>query len=196
MGLEEEKLKLEKKKLGVEVYKWLIISIGTCVSFFILDMGKLSLEKTKSDNLILNSYLKSTETPDPYLWLRKLDLIKQFSSNKDIKNWASVEKDRVKNYSGKLILYKETLRVASVVANGALKNTEEWKKADKRFFELYYADLVFIGEGDKIKKAMIDFIKILNGVKSGVLDWNKLNSPLLGLSKALANETEELKDEY
>jgi len=43
---------------------------------------------------------------------------------------------------------------------------------------------------------MIDFMKILNDVKLGVLDWNKLNSPLLSLSKALANETEELKDEY
>jgi len=93
-------------------------------------------------------------------------------------------------------LYRETYKVASVVANKELQNTPEWKQANKRFFELYYADLVFIGESYELENAMVNFKETLDSVKTGYYQWDKLNVPLLELSGVLAKETKQLVNEY
>ena len=45
LTLEMEKLKLERSKQRTEVLKWIVIAIGAVVSFFVIDFGRLQLEK-------------------------------------------------------------------------------------------------------------------------------------------------------
>ena len=75
-----EKLKLERSKQRTEVLKWIVIAIGAVVSFFVIDFGRLQLEKfqatAKNERELLAAYLTATKSVQPEVWKRKLQILK------------------------------------------------------------------------------------------------------------------------
>ncbi len=196
-------LALENRKLFFEIIKWTILSLGVVISFWIIDVGKLQLEEKRASNEnkknLLNAYLEATETPDPDLWLRKLRLIKALSDKNvtDMKSWATQEEKYIKEVSALVVLYQETMKVASVLSNRDQFQADEWKKSRNRFYELYHGDLVFFGESKKVEDAMVKFKKSFEAItKSKQKNWDGLDQELLMLVITLSEETEKLKREH
>ena len=193
-------LDLEHQKMIFEVVKWIIISIAAIISFWIIDVGKLRLERKRSSNEnklnLLNAYLKATEVPNPDLWLRKLRLIKALSDKNvtDMKSWAIQEEQYIIKVSALVVLYKETMKVASVLANRDQYLSDEWKKSRNRFYELYHGELVFYKESEDVEDAMVAFKDKLEAIDPGKEDdWNEMDQELLNLVITLSAESEKLK---
>lgn len=197
--VEFQKLRNERFKSLVEISKWVVISIGAIISFFIIDVGNLKIEEFKADSAhgenLLNSYLESANTSNPDLWTRKLGLIREFSNDSVIINWAKKEEVFIKDRAALLTLYKETINVGSILANQNLYDTEEWKNALKRFYQLYWADLPFYGETQPVINAMVNFKSILDQIsdKNEIEKWREMDNGLHRLSETLKKESEILK---
>lgn len=193
---------LENKKLIFAVIKWVIIAIGVVISFWVIDVGKLKLEREKARNLnkqnLLNTYLQATETPNPDLWLRKLRLIKALSDNDmaDMKLWAQKEEKYIKEVSALVVLYQETVKVVSILSNRDQYLSDEWKSARNRFYELYHGDLVFYKESDNVQTAMVQFKHQLEAINPNEDNsWDEMDQQLLSLVIVLSEESEKLKTE-
>ncbi len=198
--VEFQKLKNEKFKSIVEIIKWGLISIGAIVSFLIIDIGNLNIEKFRADSSheesLLNSYLESTKTANPDLWRRKLRFISKFSSDTIVTKWAITEEEYVKNKAGLLALYKETVGVCSILANRSLYDTEEWRKASKRYYQLYWAELPFYGETQPVISAMINFKLHLEEITNTteLEKWQNMDVALIKLSNILKKESKTLEE--
>ncbi|MEM6720242.1 MAG: hypothetical protein AAF611_13035 [Bacteroidota bacterium] len=185
----------------IDLLKWVVAAIGAIVSFYVIDVGKLKLEKqkakTQKEQALLDSYLKATETPNPDLWLRKLRLIKKFSTDAHILDWATKEEIFIKEQSALIELYKETVKVTSVLANKNAYNSPDWIEASKRYYQLYWADLPFYGESQPVISAMIAFKKKFDKIKNDSTDveWQQMNVALIELSETLKEETKKLEGE-
>ena len=70
--LDREKLKIERLKIRADVGKWLILAAGAVASFFLLDLGRLNLDRFRADaeneRALLNSYLVATSEVTPEIW--------------------------------------------------------------------------------------------------------------------------------
>ena len=193
-NLELEKLKVEKIQTRNELIKWALIALGAIISFYIIDLGKLRVEKftaeSTSQENFLNSYLTATESPDPDLWKRKLSLLKYFSKDTAILSWAEKEEIYIKERAALSALLKETVNVASILANRQLYGTEDWQKASKRYYQLYWADLPFYGESREVESAMVSFNLKLNDIQSKeeIDKWRQMDLAVIDLSKILRAE--------
>ena len=189
-----------KSFLDIGILKWIIALIGAIGSFYIIDWGKLKLEKQKAINQkeqsLLNAYLDATETSNPDLWLRKLRLIKTFSKDTTIIEWALDEEKEIEEKSALIQLYKETMQVTSVLANKNTYNTKDWVEASKRYYQLYWAELPYYGESKSVEKAMVKFKQKLDDIEksSGIEKWEAMNIELIVLSTTLKEEREKLKN--
>ncbi len=198
--VEYEKLKVERSKAKYELMKWLLLAIGAIISFYVIDIGKLNIERFTAEaanqEKLLNSYLVATESPNPDLWQRKLSLIKHFSKDSAILLWADREVKYINEKAALLALYKETLNVTSILANRQLYGTEEWQNASKRYYQLYWAELPFYGESPSVSSAMIAFKKQLDQIQTNkeVEKWEKMDFALIELSSTLREESENLKE--
>jgi|SRR5688572_28742640 len=197
-NLELEKLKIEKLQTRNELIKWALIALGAIISFYIIDVGKLRIEKftaesTNEENL-LNSYLTATDSPQPDLWKRKLNLLKYFSKDTAILTWAEKEEIYINEKAALLALYKETVNVASVLSNRQLYGTEDWQTASKRFYQLYWADLPFYGESQAVVKRMVAFKTELDNIqnKDDIKNWQNMDNELIHLATALRDESDAL----
>lgn len=197
--VEYQKLKNERFKSYVELSKWIIISVGAVISFLVIDIGNLKVAEFKADTAheenLLESYLESAKTANPDLWTRKLRLIREFSNDSVIINWAVKEEEYIKNKAALLSLYKETVSVSSILANENLYETEEWKKASKRYYQLYWAELPFYGETKPVIIKMIKFKNKLDSLKINEKPdkWREMNNALHALSTALKKESQLLE---
>ena len=198
--VEFQKLRNEKFKSIVEISKWVVISIGAVISFLIIDVGNLKIEEFKANSSheekLLNSYLESAKTADPDLWTRKLRLIREFSTDTVIINWASKEEVYIKNKAALIALYKETIIIGSILANRNLYGTEEWANASKRYYQLYWAELPFYGETQPVISGMINFKSTLDQItdKNDLEKWRKMDIALIKLSSTLKKESEILEE--
>ncbi|GAA3653695.1 hypothetical protein [Flavivirga jejuensis] len=186
----------------INLLKWVVAAIGAVATFFVIDIGKLKLEKykakTQKEQSLLNSYLQATETPDPDLWLRKLRLIKIFSTDSHILEWASGEEKFIKEQSALIELYRETVKVTSILANRNTYNTPDWIEASKRYYQLYWADLPYYGESQPVISTMIEFKKKFDKIEndSDVEQWRAMNIALIKLAKTLKEETKKLENKH
>ena len=186
----------------LELLKWAVAAFGAMVSFFIIDLGRLNLEKyktkTQKEQSLLNSYLLATETPDPDLWLRKLRLIKMFSTDSQILEWASGEEKFIKEQSALIELYKETVKVTSILANRKTYNTPDWIEASKRYYQLYWADLPYYGESQPVISTMMEFKKQFDKIENDrtTEQWEAMNIALIELAETLREETKKLENEH
>ena len=197
--LDYEKLRTERWKVRNELIKWLLIAIGAVISFYIIDIGKLRVEKfnaeSSSQQKLLDSYLSATESPNPDLWKRKLNLIKNFAKDSAILLWADKEVKYINEKAALLALYKETVNVTSVIANRQTYGTPEWINATKRFYQLYWADLPFYGESRTVAAGMIAFKKKLDEIKDGkdMFKWQEMDLALITLSSTMQTESKKLE---
>jgi len=198
--LDYEKLKVERLKARSEIIKWFLIAAGAVISFYVIDVGKLKIEKFTAESgnqeRLLNSYLSATESPDPDLWKRKLGLIKQFSKDTAILHWADREEKYINEVSALLALYKETIKVASILANKQISGTTEWSNASSRFYQLYWAELPYYGESQPVISKMIAFKRELDEIQHNndrQNDWESMDGALYELSKTLKEESKKLE---
>lgn len=196
--MEYEKLMTERLKARNELIKWVLIAIGAIISFWIIDIGKLKLEKLNAESIrqqkLLDSYLTATEASNPDLWKRKLKLIKNFAKDSLIAEWTRNELAFIKEKAALLSLYKETVNVASIIANRETFRTPEWNNATKRFYQLYWADLPFYGESDTVISRMIAFKTQLDAIGDGTdpYKWKLMDLEVIRLSGTMKSESAKL----
>jgi hypothetical protein len=195
MNVEIEKLRLEQARYRSDLLKWVVVAIGAVISFAVIDYGKLRLEQfratAENQRELLNAYLKSTESPEPDIWRRKLRLIVHSTGDPRTNLWAQAELEYIDNFAELDTLYRETLKVASQLVEPSFINEPDRVRARARYNQLYWADLPYAGESEEVIKAMIAFrnqliIAETKGVDSeGHKEWEELNRRLIQLSKAL-----------
>lgn len=196
LEIELERLRLEQTRHRTDVVKWIVIAIGAVVSFAVVDYGKLQLERfraiSQNQRELLNSYLKATESPEPDVWTRKLNLIVNSTDDAQTNEWATRELDYINNFAALDALYRETLKVASQLVEPGRVNEPDRIKARARFNQLYWADLPFAGESQVVIESMIGFrdqlIKAEN-TPNDAKQWETLNRKLIVLSQSLKNST-------
>lgn len=114
MNVEIEKLRLEQARYRADLLKWVVIAIGAVISFAVIDYGKLRIEQfratAENQRELLNAYLKSTESPEPDIWRRKLRLIVNSTGDPQTTLWAQAELKYINNFAALDTLYRETLR--------------------------------------------------------------------------------------
>lgn len=191
-GVEHRRLKLEESRFRYDVLKWAMVVIGTIVSFYVLDLGKLRLEqfRTRAENqrALLQSYLTATESVQPDVWKRKLRVLQTFSSDESIRAWAKEELANIELFAERDALYRETLKVASqLVSPGTMKDPQRIVTR-ARYEQLYWADLPFAKESEAVVQAMVAFRNSLieaekNPNKTG--SWQNLDIALITLSHTL-----------
>lgn len=194
--LETEKFILEKSRYLTDLLKWIVIAIGAVISFAIIDYGKLKLEQfrvaAENQRELLNAYLRATESPDPEVWKRKLNLIINSPSDESAKAWARLELEYIQNFAALDSLYRETLRVASQLVDSKRLNEPDRIQARGRYDQLYWADLPYANESKKVELAMIAFRENLMKAESSpnaTDKWEALNVRLIELSIALREST-------
>ena len=196
--LEYEKLMTDRLKTRNELIKWALIAVGAIISFWIIDIGKLKLEKLNAESIrqqkLLDSYLTATEASNPDLWKRKLKLIKNFAKDSIIAEWTTKELVFIKEKAALLSFYKETINVASVIANKETFRTPEWHTATKRFYQLYWAELPFYGESDTVIVRMKSFKAQLDAIGDGTdsYQWRLMDNEVILLSKIMKLESARL----
>lgn len=194
-SLELAKLKLEQARYRADVLKWIVVAVGAVISFAVIDYGKLRLEQFKAtaenQRELLNAYLRATESPEPDVWKRKLQLIKTVTEDRPTVEWVDKELKYINEYAALDALYRETLKVVSQLVEPSRLAEPERVQARARYNQLYWADLPFAGESQDVITAMIKFRnQLLIAEESGAdlnrrEEWILLNSKLLDLSNAL-----------
>ena len=194
--LERLKFDLERSRYRTDVLKWVVLAVGAVVSFWVIDLGKLQLEKfrVRADNqrLLLEAYLKATESAQPDIWRRKLHIIENFADDEHMRQWAQAELKYIQDFAGLDALYRETLKVASQLVEPTRLNTPERVQARIRYNQLYWADLPYARESGEVAGAMVEFRKQLLIAERAPADsgaWDELNRRLITLSTVLRDAT-------
>jgi hypothetical protein len=175
-----------------EIGKWIVVTIGAVVSFYVVDLGKLRLEEFRSraenQRSLLTAYLNATEAVQPDVWKRKLRVLQTFSDDQRIREWAGQELVYIENFAALDALYVETMKVAAQLVS---RNTLKDPKRDTiraRYEQLYWADLPFYKESREVSAAMIKFRAALESAEASPASsdaWQQLNGAMIGLSDAL-----------
>jgi hypothetical protein len=196
VDLERLKFDLERSRYRMDVLKWVVLAVGAVVSFWVIDLGKLQLEKfrVRADNQrqLLEAYLKATESAQPDIWRRKLHILENFADDEHMRQWAQAELKYIQDFAGLDALYRETLKVASQLVEPTRLNTPERVQARIRYNQLYWADLPFARESPEVAGAMVSFREQLLIAERAPADpgaWNDLNRRLINLSTVLRDAT-------
>ncbi|MNO98105.1 hypothetical protein D3C76_898400 [compost metagenome] len=199
--LEAEKFILEKARYRTDLLKGVLIATGAVISFAVIDHGKLKLEQfrvaSENQRELLSAYLRATESPDPEVWKRKLNLIINSPSDESAKKWARRELVHINNFAELDSLYRETLKVASQLVDPKQLNERNRISARARYEQLYWADLPYANESEKVELAMIAFRGELIEAESNpsaIDKWETLNNYLIELSIALRESTPKPPD--
>ena len=196
--LEILKLKLERDRYRAEIVKWIVVAIGAVVSFAVIDYGKLRLEQARlaSDNQFkfMEAYTKATESAEPEIWRRRLDVLQLFATDDKVRAWATNQLTYIDEFAALDALYRETLKTASQLVDRSTVNDPERMKARRRFEQLYWADLPFAGESPEVESGMVAFRNGLVAAEQAPTDaeaWADLNSHLIKLSKTFKGATRQ-----
>lgn len=195
--LDREKFNLEKIRFKTDIVKWIVIAIGAVISFAVIEYGTLVLERSKftaeNERELLKSYLIATETNQPEIWKRKLRIIRDFTSEREVKDWAISELSDIENFAGLAALYRETLTVAAQLIEPRRLFDPKRVQARIRYNQLYWADLPYAGESEAVESAMFRFRSALiaaeNAGAEAAKPWEELNQKLIELSRALRDPT-------
>jgi len=197
-SLEILKLNLERDRYRAEIVKWIVVAIGAAVSFAVIDYGKLRLERARlaSENQFkfIEAYTKATESAEPEIWKRRLDVLQLFATDDKVRDWAANQLDYIDRFAALDALYRETLRTASQLVDRSTVSDPERMKARRRFEQLYWADLPFAGESPEVESGMVDFRDGLIAAEQTPTDvaaWTNLNSFLLKLSNIFKGATRQ-----
>ncbi len=198
VSLEVERLRLEQSRYRMEIVKWIIIALGTVISFAVIDYGKLRLEQlrvtSQNHRELLNAYLTATDSAQPDVWKRKLHLISNMTDDQKTAQWVEEELTYIAKYAELNSLYRETLKIASQLVDQTRVNEPDRIQARARYNQLYWADLPYAGEDQKVAEAMVDFRKKLIAAETAGPTgrdraWQDLYQSLLDLSDKLRKAT-------
>ncbi|QSQ27553.1 hypothetical protein JY651_22725 [Pyxidicoccus parkwayensis] len=194
--LDRARLDLERTRTRTDIMKWITAAIGAVASLWMIDYGKLKLERfrvtAENQRQLLEAYLKATESPHPDMWKRKLHVLEHFAADKQMRSWAQAELQYIEEFAGLDVLYRETLKVAAQLSDPNLLKDPERAMARARYNQLYWAELPFAGESEEVKAAMIKFRKKLLLAEQSpedALSWKSLSTKLYLLSEALRQST-------
>lgn len=201
--LDAERLELERSRYRMDILKWVVVAVGAAVSFAVIDYGRLRLEQFRVNaghqQELLNAYLRATESPEPEVWKRKLQLIIKSTEDKNAVRWAQEELNYIEGGAALDALYRETLKIASQLVEPDRVNEPDRVQARARYNQLYWADLPYAGESQQVATAMIEFRKQLilaeaatpesSRLAEGRKEWEELNRRLITLSAALREST-------
>lgn len=181
------KYKLERSRFRADTIKWVAIAAGAVASFAVIDYGKLRLEQFRTgaeiERQMLDSYFKATESAEPDVWRRKLQVLLYSSQDPRIVRWAETELCRIRDFAGKEALYREAVKVASQLMERDQLSDPKRKESRARFEQLYWADLPLVGESENVEKAMVDFRGALQTAeKYPDVYWDELYTALIALS--------------
>ena len=187
------KYQLERTRFRFEFGKWVVIAVGAVVSFWVIDYGKLQIERFRANaenqRQLLDAYLKATETVQPDVWKRKLRVLVTSAADEQMRLWAGTELQDIENFAALDALYRETLKVAAQLTEPHQVQAAERAQARIRYNQLYWADLPFAGESPAVASAMVEFrnqlLKAEQSPPDSPDEWNKLNGALIRLSQAL-----------
>jgi len=186
---------LDRMKLIADIARWLITGVAAIVSFYVIDVGRLNLEKfraqAENQRLLLQAYLTATESVQPDIWKRKLRVLQTYSEDERVRDWASTELEDVENYAEQDALYRETLKVASQLVRRTSKTDPTLLAARSRFEQLYWADLPYAKESSEVESSMVHFRNALLDVDRKPNDeriWEQLDLNLLSLSRTLRQQ--------
>ena len=191
--LELARLALDRARFRYEVFKWLIVAIGALGSFYLIDLARLHLEQfratTENERALLNAYLTASDTVEPEVWVRKLELIQTLSIDPALQGWAGREILYVQSCSAKAVVYQETLRVAASLLDPHAEASER-ATARRRFEQLYWADLPYVHESKDVEQTMVDYRKALVAAEtdSPAGSVPDLNVAMIHLSGALRGD--------
>ncbi len=198
--LEALKFRLEQTRYRMEIAKWIIIACGAIISFYVLDLGRLKLEEfrvsAENERQLLNAYLTATESAQPDIWKRKLRILKTISNDKRMQEWAQNELEYIETFAAIDALYRETLRVTSLLVAQRNLNDPERVKARVRFSQIYWSELLIEGESQDVEKVIIQFKKALELAEQQPKEpkvWNDLNIPLYELSMVVQKVLSKIK---
>src|SRR5262250_188044 len=101
--LERRKFELERSRYLMDVLRWIVVAVGAVASFYVIDLGKLRLERAQAtaDNQrqLLEAYLKATESAEPEVWKRKLGVLLKFGDDERTKQWAREELNYIDTFA-------------------------------------------------------------------------------------------------
>src|SRR5687768_10156434 len=96
------KYELEQSRFRAETVKWIAIAVGAVASFAVIDYGKLRLEQFRTnadiEHQMLEAYFKATESAQPDVWRRKLQVLLYSSQDPQIVRWVETELFRIKSF--------------------------------------------------------------------------------------------------
>ncbi|WDD97445.1 hypothetical protein [Thalassomonas actiniarum] len=193
LEIEKEKLALERQKLSLELRKWVVVAIAAVISFFLIDYGKLTLERTKEESMhdreLLKSYLKAMDSSKPEIWKRKLRFIKSFAKDERVLSWAEEQLTTLSKLPPKESLYLEAADIAKKLSRREPLNEELWT----RFEQLYWSELPLANESMAMEDAMVNFRQsLLDAHEAPIgdddIEWDNVKKALLKLSKVVSSE--------
>jgi hypothetical protein len=194
--LELRKFQLDRSRYRTDLLKWVVVAIGAIVSFGVIDYGNLRLEQfrvtAENQRQLMEAYLTATESPEPDVWKRKLQVLIRVADDERIRKWADDELTYIEQFAARDALYRETLKVASQLIEPSRLNEAERTTARVRFDQLYWADLPYVRESPAVERAMVDFRNQLLLAEAAPGDkklWQDLSRSLISLSRTLRNET-------
>jgi hypothetical protein len=195
-NLELLKFRLERSRYRTDLAKWVIAALGAVASFYVIDLGKLELEKyratAENQRQLLQAYLTASESPEPEVWKRKLNVLKRVAEDEQIRKWAVDELKNIEESAARITLYRETLKVASQLIEPSQLNEPERAEARRRFDQLYWAELPYVDEDAEVEKAMVNFRNGLVAAEAAPDDkglWSRMDGLLLILSQRLRDDS-------
>lgn len=193
--LEFARLALERARYRADIVKWLILAVGAVISFAVIDYGRLQLEKfsaeSENERALLNAYLDASDTVQPDIWVRKLEVVRTLSTQPSLRAWADGELHYIRKCAAKEAVYRETLQTAAALLRPDRNATPAWVAARQRFEQLYWADLPYVKESGAVAGAMIAFRKALISIDSGGSERSNTEAALNGAMIELANALAE-----
>lgn len=194
--LELLKFRLERSRHRTDLAKWVAIAVGAVVSFGVIDYGNLQLERfratAENQRQLLESYLTATDSPEPEVWKRRLNVLIQVADDERIRAWAQSELLYIQEFAERNALYRETPQVASKLIDPSRLSDPDRILARVRFEQLYWVDLPFVHEGKKVEAAMVQFRNALLAAEQAPTNpalWSKLPGLLYNLALTLRDET-------
>jgi len=184
---------MESKDI-IDLIKWAIVGVCAIISFIVIDIGRLNIENAKFEadrrQKLLESYLASTETSDPLVWRRKLQIVSRLGDY-DMCAFAVAQLQFIDEHEARNALYREAVSVAGRLIDTQIYGQPEWYQRKSRLNQLYYGELPLAKLSDDVRTSMDNYFEKLKAAEDhhpSLDGWKDAGIALAELSKAVAKD--------
>ena len=184
---------MDRKDL-VDLIKWVIVGVCAIVSFVVIDVGRLNIENAKFEaerrQKLLESYLASTETSDPLVWRRKLQIVSRLGDY-DMCAFAVAQLQFIDEHEARNSLYREAVALAGQLIDTQIYGQPEWYQRKSRLNQLYYGELPLARLNNEVRAAMENYFEKLKAAEDhhpSTDGWKDAGMALAELSKTVAKD--------